>query len=369
MSVADTVMRDFPKNPPTPRTMRIALAVLLAASALTAQTSPATPCPSSSILLTAKPIKGVGTTTIKNACPSFLAALASWYAAHPTATVSDAVAAIAGTPPVVVPPPVIVAPPVVPPSSHYTDDFSTYSSSAQLNSGDARKPGNFWFAPSGHDMAGMIPQGVSYDPLEKAMRYDWPSRSTNPCTGAGAEITIGAQPRWLPTVPVKELWIRFTSKESANFEHGRNGCGGRSYKYFLVVFEKPGVLGRAGAYLGDGPLATATSTRLYMDLNSPSNVSGVKGGFRIGGDTTWGGGYHTWVIGLEGIGTAAATFSVYLDGSLVNTIAASFLDGQTVGPGWAVTFEMGANINNGPDHAESRWFREFGVYTQRPRLK
>jgi hypothetical protein len=29
---------------------------------------------------------------------------------------------------------------------------------------------------------------------------------------------------------------------------------------------------------------------------------------------------------------------------------------------------MGANINNGPDQAQSRWWRELGVYKTRPSL-
>jgi hypothetical protein len=65
---------------------------------LHAQTPAAQPCPSSSVLLTAKPIKGVGAATIKNSCPAFLTALVVWYAAHPSASVADAVAAITGVP-------------------------------------------------------------------------------------------------------------------------------------------------------------------------------------------------------------------------------------------------------------------------------
>jgi hypothetical protein len=161
------------------------------------------------------------------------------------------------------------------------------------------------------------------------------------------------------------VWIRFTSKESAGFAHGNPGCGGRSYKFFLVVFNNPTTLGRAGLYLGDGPLATQLSTRAYMDFNSPSAASGVRGGFNIGGDSTWGGSYHTWTIGIEHIGDPSSTFSVYLDGKLVNQIVGPFLVGQQVGPGWAVTLEMGANINSGPDHAQSRWWKEFTLATSK----
>ena len=81
-----------------------------------------------------------------------------------------------------------------------------------------------------------------------------------------------------------------------------------------------------------------------------------------------GGAYHTWVIELLGIGSSSASFTTYLDGRKVGTVSAPFLSGETIGAGWAVMFEMGANMNNGPDHAQSRWWREFGVYTTRPSL-
>jgi hypothetical protein len=141
---------------------------------LHAQTPAAQPCPSSSVLLTAKPIKGVGAATIKNSCPAFLTALVVWYAAHPggerggcrrgdyrrtdSRAGGDAAFCDYGSSAV-----------IQNPSSGilYSDDFSSYTSSAQLNSGDARTKGNFWFAPSGHDMGGMIPQGVSYDPARR----------------------------------------------------------------------------------------------------------------------------------------------------------------------------------------------------------
>jgi hypothetical protein len=73
---------------------------------------------------------------------------------------------------------------------------------------------------------------------------------------------------------------------------------------------------------------------------------------------------------MLGIGTTNAQFNIYLDGVLMpGSLSSSFLAGASVGPGWAITLEMGANINNGSDHAQSRWFRELGVYTTRPSLQ
>jgi hypothetical protein len=349
-------------------TIGLASCVLTPPPALEAQTpAVAAPCPASSILLAAKPIKGVGSTTIRNACPAFLAALTSWYASHPAATIADAVAAIAGTPiivaPTPTPPPVVVPAPAqrADPSlgSIAYDDFSTYTNTADLLK-------RFWVGP-GHDM-GAQPFGVTYDTLEHAMRYDWPARATASCT---SELTVGAMPRLNPPPSTKDLWIRFTSKESAQFEHGRSGCGGRSYKFFLVTFETAGQLkGRVGTYLGDASSSSMFPTNLWMDVvgRMPGDTIIGPTPSSIGGVPSWGGDYHTWVVGLEHISSDSATFSVYLDGSLVKSLRAPFLSGATIGAGWAVMLELGANINNGPDHSQSRWFRELGVYASKPSL-
>lgn len=345
-------------------TMSKALLLLAFAAPLAgAQTPPpAAPCPSSSILLAAKPIKGVGATTIKNACPAFLAYLNTWYASHPAASVADVVAALNGAPAIVVPPPVVQPPalPSVPqPSTLAAVDFSTIST-ADL------RAGVFWKG-TGRDIAVSNPSAVSLDTIERAMRYDWPARAGTACYNA--EYTVAAMPRWSPSVVVKDLWVKFTSKESPNFEHGSSSCmsaAGLAYKFFLIGFESGATNARFGTYL-----INASSTSMLPTFLSTDMVAGVNrkqgGGFPLG--MTWGGQYHTWVLEMLGIGTSTATLNVYLDGKLMpGSISAAFLPGTTVGPGWAITFEMGANINNGPDHAQSRWFRELGVYTTRPSI-
>jgi uncharacterized protein YjdB len=255
----------------------------------------------------------------------------------------------------------------------YADDFQSYTSSNQLNSG-TMAPGNFWYGPN-HDIGAVSnPSAISLDPSGglnggKAMRYNWPARPSAACTAD--EMTVGIMPRLNPPPSgLKDLWVRFTSKESPNFEHGRTGCGGRSYKFFLLQFESGyyGRSGRFGTYLGDASSSSMLPTRLWMDMNDNQGSQNMNGALPIGGDVSWGGQYHTWVIEIRGIGSSNATFRTYMDGQLVGTITGAFLNGQTLGPGWALTLEMGANINNGPDHAQSRWFRELGVYTTRPSL-
>lgn len=357
--------------------MRKSLALLLClASHLGAQTPPpAPPCPASSPFLASPPVYGVGVKTIANACPAFVlgtqvffATIGSrldaekWNASQIMTALTTGIlpsAPVVQPPPVIVPPPVVVPPPVTVPSTtaRASVDFSQWSTT-QI------RDGSFWRAPN-RDMGGVSnPMYIAFDSSERAMRYDFPNRSAMSCT---SEFTPAVMPREL-TVTGPNLWLRFTSKESAGFAHGLPNCGGRSYKFFLVTFEQAGNLkGRAGLYLGDGPGPTPhIATRLYLDFNTLRDTS-LNSGPRlldIGGDVSWGGQYHEWIVGIEGVGTSTASLSAYLDGKLVGKVDGPFLRNQ-VGP-WTVMYEAGANINNGPDHAQSRWFREFGVYTSKP---
>jgi hypothetical protein len=239
----------------------------------------------------------------------------------------------------------------------YFDDFSKYTSTTDLAA-------RFWKAPN-HDIGAWFGP-IDYDTLEHAMRYDFPARPTASC---GSETKRGPAPRMNPPpTGMRDLWVRFTTKESPNFSHGLPQCGGRSYKFFLISFENDQTSGRVGTYLFDGPSGPA-STRLYVDMNDRLGLQqATPAPVDIGGDQGWGGSYLTWVLELLGIGTPTSSFTVYLDGKKVQTLSGAFLNGQTLGPGWKVMFELGANINSGPDHAQSRWFREFGVYASKPSL-
>jgi hypothetical protein len=356
--------------------MRSIVLLALLALPLSAHAQRAAPCDSSAVLLKATPIYGVGTITIGNACPAFAAALWRDYLARGDTSRYGEYLRLAGatgapprpapTPaPVPAPTPTPTPTPVPPPPPSgsgvlYYDDFTRYTSTADLNA-------RFWLGPS-RDNGGVsgVGQPIVYDTAERAMRYDWPARPTAACSGQ--EMTIALMPRLNPPPPLTNLWVKFTSKESLPFSHGQPGCGGRSYKFFLVGFESATTRGRIGTYLFDGiGPKPEQAARLYLDMNDTrGSAIATPSALPIGGEPTWGGSYHTWVLELLGIGTSSATFTVYLDGTKVGALTSAFLAGQTVGPGWNVQFQLGANINNGPPHAQSRWFREFGVYTTKP---
>lgn len=285
------------------------------------------------------------------------------------------------TPPPVIPPPVdTTTPPVTPPGSlscagsSYCDDFSKYTTTAQLNSG-VMAQGNFWWGPNttraaGHDYVNINnASSISLDKTEQALRYDWPNRSTSPCTGS--EVSTFINPRQNP-IPAgtKNIWVRFVSKESAGFSHGNPGCGGKSYKFFLLNFERSGggMLGRAGLYLGDGvpqaplgPNDQHLSTTAFMDISDQKGAYQYKGGIQMGGAAGWGGAYHTWTMEVLGVGTANAVFSTYLDGVKIHTLNSPFLNGESVG-NYVLYFSMGANMNSGPSKAQSRWFKHVSMY-------
>ncbi len=267
----------------------------------------------------------------------------------------------------------------------YTDDFQSYTTSQLLGGvsvaagGSAHNPiqaGEFWFGTN-HDLAGTVLSGPAAPATvaamdatggpagDKAAKYNWLANPAGACT---VETNVELGPRIKPAPAYSTLWLRFTSKESANFEHGRNGCSNPSYKFFLIQFDKPttgNFDGRFGTYLFDDPaqLGQPLPTGVYMDMSDANGHGAASPSADKIGDT-WGGTYHTWVMGITGIGTGSCSFSLYLDGVLIRTLTCPI----TLTAGNTVTFSMGANINNGPTDAQSRWWRELGVYQARPSL-
>jgi uncharacterized protein YjdB len=273
----------------------------------------------------------------------------------------------------------------------YADDFQSYTTTT-LRDGCGRQTGTIpagsFFSGSNTDMGCSGTNSISMDNTggpngaSKAMRYDWAARpfvapASTYCT---TETTIGVAPRFNPPPVADTLWIRFTSKESAGFAHGSQTCGsthGLAYKFFLVVFSKVGVNARVGTYLFPAVTGSATNGEFGMDmndglgntrsLNGPPNANDPTAPFPLG--TTWNGQYHTWHIQIFGLGGSTVTYRVYMDGVMLRELVGPFIPNQVVGGnGWAFQFEVGANINNGPEQAQSRHWRELGIYTSRPSM-
>jgi hypothetical protein len=262
---------------------------------------------------------------------------------------------------------------VVQPALYY-DDFQGYTT-ATLIGGCATGaiPSGAFFAGASHDMASCSnPSQISIDPAggntsgPKAVRYDWPAHPVL------SGYTLGLGPRFNPPPVLTQLYVRFTSKESPGFAHGGGGAlnSQNQYKFFLIQLGSGGVNGVAqfGVYLDNAAAGLGVDpTTVTMDMTDRLGNGSPLTGHNLG--SAWTGQFHTWVVEMTALGTSATTMRLYLDGVQINSTTAPYLPGRTVGgPGQILFLLLGANINNGPDKAQSRWFRELGVYTTRPSL-
>jgi hypothetical protein len=261
----------------------------------------------------------------------------------------------------------------------YADDFQTYTTAPLLGGcasplGDSVLSAGEFFYGTNHVMGACSANTtwlISMDSTggttagQKAARYDWPS-------GNGGSVYLG--PRINSPPNMSELWVRWTSKESIGFVHGGNGATGSAneYKFFLIqVSPCPNGCPQFGTYLDNAAAGLGVDpTRITFDSvdrlgNNGNSLHTLS--YNLG--SNWSGKYHTWVAGVTGMGTNNMTYQIYYDGTLILEVSAPFLPGQTVGgPGQMIFLNIGANINNGPDNPQSRWFRELGIYTRRPSL-
>ena len=278
-------------------------------------------------------------------------------------------------------------------SAIYSDNFSTYSTDGNFtHTGGAFVTGDFFKAapngqaqvtiasanPSRNQFAGAIvcdlTGGFTGGP---SMRYDFPAQPAN-CnfaTPSDSDWTTASQPR-MSTYDIgsnPNMWWRVSQKVSASWEHGASAStNARAYKFLEFTLDKESPPfsnnSRFGIYLFDGS-PTPLGTNVYCDwsdrVSGTSNfISGSPGQVTALG-STYGGTYDTWVIGALGMGTSSGTFKLYRNGVLISTLSQTYFNGITDA---AITFALGANINNGPDDAQSRWFCEMGVYKSRPSL-
>jgi hypothetical protein len=210
----------------------------------------------------------------------------------------------------------------------------------------------------------------------KALRYDWPSRPTCPNGPTNCSYYITLQPRFnpLPAGLSREIWFRFTDKLSPNFRIGGGGAVGsqNEYKYLFLDFFSAG-MGQLVMEL-DSPVsgpATSTVVARFKIIDPSGKVVATDACRCQGGGPDsplppdFIGSWNTWVMGVSRVGTDSIAWTVYKNGALFRELRGVFFPGKNFLAG-QLTIEMGANINNGPDVPQSRWWREIAVFSKRP---
>lgn len=303
----------------------------------------------------------------------------------------------------------------------YSDDFQSYANIGAITYGSTGihsppESGKFGYASpqvngyvrvvSSADQSGYPPYGVdsgtggtgvgqfSYPTTEgpsntKALKYTWTASPTNTPGGSRTPPAADdisnyyvklefrtAADAW--PVGTDEVWLRFTDKLDSGWRCGGGGATGSQleYKYFFINVQTS----------ESSPLYAPIQIEIDDQNSSPSSdlvlrqkmIDVVDGNFvqHPGGShdedlaAEFLGEWHTWVVGITGIGTATCVSRIYLDGELFSELPPlPWLATSTIGgPDTLMIFEMGANINNGPDQEQYRWWRELGVYQARPSL-
>ena len=282
----------------------------------------------------------------------------------------------------------------------YADDFQSYSNINDITYGttnvvNSLQPGKFGYTPTNTldfvrarqtdaDLTKFALDLTAGPFNDKAFRYDWPAR---PTSGPNDSYYTREEFRVAAPTPTNmgELWFRWTDKLSSNFRVGGGTATGSQleYKYFFISTStaSSGVnygqfqieMDDAGAVQPSAELALRA--KLIDIVNGSQRLSATSMGSGGGpGDLLLGasylGAWHTWVVGATGLGTSTTTLTFYLDGVQVLQISGPWFPNESIGgANTDIVVEMGANINNGPNQVQSRWWREIGVYKSRPSLK
>lgn len=250
----------------------------------------------------------------------------------------------------------------------YSTDFQSFSTAQLLAHASPIANGDFFYHNDTAYQIAIDPTGmpITSDATggpggsSKAMKYAYPARPASPTS-----YTIQLGPRIFPPPILTEVWFRWTDKYSLGFEDGGAGQHGalRSYKVFLAQIGVGGSTKELGVYFGG-------DTSQGQNITFQMNVDAV---YAYNGNdipsANWMGNYHSFVMGSTGLGTANCISTLYMDGLVILTCTGPFFPGGTVGGAGQILFpNLAANINNGPDLAQDRWWREFGMYTKRPSL-
>lgn len=268
----------------------------------------------------------------------------------------------------------------------YWDDFQRYTLSSQFTSGGVSAGNIFDTLPNGAISSISFGQGgsaanIALNPTggpsgEKTMRYTIP-------IGFNGQ-TVQVSPRISP-IPVgirgTEFGVRWMSKVSTGFDSSGNGASsGNEFKWFLWKL---------------GPTAGGNTPQIgvYLEQTAPGGATSVKfdvtdkrgNGFNVGAGQHQPAGssittvalgaagaweiWHVWAIYAYNLCGNNAVFELWLDGDMIFQWTGPFLTSQAdIGTDAAdmLIYEPGSNINHGPDHSETRDFRELGFYLGKP---
>lgn len=269
----------------------------------------------------------------------------------------------------------------------YWDDMQRYTLSSQFTSGGVSAGNIFDTMPNGAISSLSFGQGgsagnIALNPTggpsgDKTMRYTIP-------IGFNGQ-TVQVSPRIAPVpagVRGTEFGVRWMSKVSTGFDSSGNGVVGsfNEFKWFLWK-------------LGPTTGGNTPQIGVYLEQSAPGGATSIKfdvtdkrgNGFNIGAGqhqpagssiTTVGLGaagawetWHVWVIYAYNLCGNNAVFELWLDGVMIFQWTGPFLTGQAdIGADASdmLIYEPGSNINHGPDHSETRDFREIGWYLGKP---
>lgn len=268
--------------------------------------------------------------------------------------------------------------------SEWYDDFQSYQDTRDLHARFANEPGGRQMSPSG-PFRPCIQDLVQLDPTGgpdggKAMRYDFWDRATNPeglrvanalekcgrpdpCFSMAIYLGRFFQPG---QANHNQWWLRFMSKEGEvpkGFTFGIGSCREPfRYKYILWAFEQ-NVDGLNLQLIASGRDMNPRTGHAMDWQTMDRSGQGFEHRLLLGDASAWAGRWHTYVYGFDATnGWGDVQFQFYRDGKLL------FEEKHRAWgpPGGIVSIKLGANMNAGPDQAESRWFREVGLYRSRP---
>lgn len=175
-----------------------------------------------------------------------------------------------------------------------------------------------------------------------------------------------------PTIDT--LWVRFTSRESPNFETGCAGCGNFSYKFFLIgIGRSVGYPNTAGGRFGMYLSGPANAQTMWGDMTD-GNPDGLGYAVhlepqrhQLGANSSWAGTWNTWMMRIAFITPTTATLTLYRNGQqIASTLTNRFQ--TSLGDRQLLDLQLGSTLNSGPTVPQQRWFRDVGIYRTRPSM-